>query len=426
MKNQKFQDLSEDMSIKEKPLENSKSQLISRSISRSELNDFSIIITGGGSGGHLNIAFNIIEGIKKYFPKVFENAVFIGGKKGMIGDSNPSLESRKVPKTGIKFFGIRSGKLHRQFKLISIKLLFGIFGGLIDAYKIIKNEKYDLIISTGGYVTVPVVVVGKLKGIKVIIHEQTSVAGLANKINAKFADKIWITFSSSKKYFDKKKVELLNPFIRESRLKKNQVFFENLDKDYKSFLQNIIKSDKKFIFFTGGGLGSHKINMWILKNLEKLAQKYNILIQTGENQLFDDYSKLETKKKSFDINLQKNIFIIKWFEKEIAHIYEIADLVIGRPGVNTMLEVLATQNRAIFIPIPWSSNNEQRKNAEYFLKKQTGAIFAEKDLKMNNGKLLNLIDNILKKEKVDYSIKTTSSKEIAYKIMEFLNANCSR
>jgi UDP-N-acetylglucosamine--N-acetylmuramyl-(pentapeptide) pyrophosphoryl-undecaprenol N-acetylglucosamine transferase len=341
--------------------------------------DYKIAITGGGSGGHLNAAIAVINELRRNHTEIYDNLVFIGGTRGMINDPTPSIESRKIPDTGVRFIGIRSGKLHRRLSLTTIKLLMGVVAGFFDAFRVLLREKPDMIFSTGGYVTVPVVIIGKIMRKKVIIHEQTIVSGLANRIASRFADKVLVSFENSAKYFPDSKVVVTGNPLQRSRLDKTVPM--SLTGEYKQKLLQFTEQDrgKPFVFFTGGGLGSHKINQWVLANAGKLAKSFNVVIQTGENQLHKDYQKI------MDLRLQNpevedSLYPIKWFADEIGFIYSQADLVVCRPGANTVMELLATNRKAILIPIPWSSANEQQLNAEYFISKQTGEIIPQEEL----------------------------------------------
>lgn len=348
------------------------------------------MITGGGSGGHLNAAIAVIKEIQLHHPQFANNLVFIGGTRGMISDPTPSLESRKIPEIGVRFIGIRSGKLHRRLHPVSIKLLFGVIVGTWDAWKVLRQERPDIVFSTGGYVTVPVVVVAKLLGIKTVIHEQTIVSGLANRIAGRFAHKILISFPDSAPYFNAKKTVLTGNAIQASRLKVRLP--SALTEDYREFLETTKRDQSRpFVFITGGGLGSHIINQWVLNNLETLAGQYRVLLQTGENQVHNDYQHLVERLEA-NSDLKENVYVTRWFGDEIGFIYHEADLVICRPGANTVLELLATNRRAILIPIPWSSGNEQQKNAEYFCKHQTGKILGQDKI---DSELLEAMEDIL-------------------------------
>ena len=184
--------------------------------------DKKIIITGGGSGGHISSAQSLISELKTQYTLTEGNFMYIGGDLGMVGEKpGNSLEQRKFKDAAFTCKYIRAGKLQRQFSFSSIKLLFRTFLGFIDSYKILKNFKPNIIISTGGFVSVPVCLIGKLFKAEIYLHEQTSTVGLANKIVSKIAKKIFIAFPSSKKYFALDKVVETGNLLRTEIFRKS-------------------------------------------------------------------------------------------------------------------------------------------------------------------------------------------------------------
>ncbi len=334
-----------------------------------------ILLTGGGSGGHLNTSLALAEYLQRKEPKIYEQLIFIGGTKGMQGEQTGSIESRKIPERGIKFFGISSGKLHRPVNLKTLSGLLGSVWGIIESYRIIRREKPEVVFSTGGFVTVPVVIAAFLRGVPVVIHEQTLTAGLANRVAAKFAKKILVTFPQPQKGFPQGKVIHTGNPIRASRFGRDLP--TGLDKDVETFLKQVETHSKvggKFIFMTGGGLGSHRLNVWAGENLAKLAELGMVLLQAGENSVNNDLAMLEKVRSSLPDHLQQRVKVVKWFGDEIGFIYTYADIVIARPGANTVLELLAREKKAAFVPIAWAAGGEQQKNAEYFCANQEGQI----------------------------------------------------
>ncbi len=334
-----------------------------------------ILLTGGGSGGHLNTSLALAEYLQSKQPKVYEQLIFIGGTKGMQGEKTGSIESRKIPELGIKFFGISSGKLHRPVNLKTLTGILGSIWGVVESYRIIRHEKPDVVFSTGGFVTVPVVIASFLRRVPVVIHEQTLTAGLANRVAARFAKKILVTFPQPQAGFPQQKVVHTGNPIRASRFTKDLP--SALDKDLAVFLKQVERHSSaggKFIFMTGGGLGSHRLNLWAGENLARLAELGMVLLQAGENSVNHDFEMLEQLRSRLSDDLQQRVKIVKWFGDEIGFIYTIADVVIARPGANTVLELLARDKKAVFVPIAWASGGEQQKNAEYFCANQEGRI----------------------------------------------------
>jgi UDP-N-acetylglucosamine--N-acetylmuramyl-(pentapeptide) pyrophosphoryl-undecaprenol N-acetylglucosamine transferase len=320
-----------------------------------------ILITGGGSGGHVSVASGLIEGIKRRYPELYKNLVYVGGDLGMVGEEyGNSIEQRKFKNSEFKVRYIRAGKLQRSFSLSSIKLLLRTVLGLIDSFKILNEEKPDLIFSTGGFVTVPVCLVGMIKKIPIYLHEQTATIGLANKIVGKFAEKIYISFESSQKYFKGKNVKLVGNIVRETI---TNFDISKVDSD----IRNIATDNTRYplIYISGGGLGSHIINQKIVEEIEQIVSGYRVILQTGYNQNYKDYEKAIEIKNKLSKDKQEMFLPIKFINEEsIGYVYHNIDFFVGRAGANTVYEIGLLQKPSLFIPIPWVANNEQFENAK--------------------------------------------------------------
>jgi UDP-N-acetylglucosamine--N-acetylmuramyl-(pentapeptide) pyrophosphoryl-undecaprenol N-acetylglucosamine transferase len=320
-----------------------------------------ILITGGGSGGHVSVASGLIEGIKRKYPALYKNLVYVGGDLGMVGEEyGNSIEQRKFKNSEFKVRYIRAGKLQRSFSLSSVKLLLRTVLGVIDSFKILNEEKPDLIFSTGGFVSVPVCLVGWIKNIPIYLHEQTATVGLANKIVSKFAKKIYISFESSQKYFKNRNVKLVGNIVREA--------VTNFDiSKVDSNIKNIATNNTRYplIYISGGGLGSHIINQKILSEIEQILTGYRVILQTGYNQNYKDYERAIKIKDKLPKNKQNMFLPIKFINEEsIGYVYHNIDFFIGRAGANTVYEIGLLQKPSLFIPIPWVANNEQFENAK--------------------------------------------------------------
>lgn len=358
-----------------------------------------ILITGGGSGGHVSVASGLIDGIEKRYPELFQKLVYVGGDLGMVGeDYGNSLEQKIFKNADFKTRYIRAGKLQRRFSLSSIKLFLRTFLGIIDSFKILKEEKPDLMFSTGGFVSVPVCLVGRLTGIPIYLHEQTATVGLANRIIGRFAKKIYIAFDSSKEHFDEEKTMLVGNIVRDA------ITEFNVEK-VNPTIRDIVTRNNRFplIYISGGGLGSHLINTKVLEDIHKLLSSYRIILQTGDNKEFKDYDKAIEIKQSLPSEKQEMFLPIKFIgEKSIGYVYHYMDLFLGRAGANTVYEIGVLGKPSIFIPIPWVTNNEQFENAKTLKDLGLSEILEEKEFKNIN--LKNNLDSIIKglpKENVD-------------------------
>jgi UDP-N-acetylglucosamine--N-acetylmuramyl-(pentapeptide) pyrophosphoryl-undecaprenol N-acetylglucosamine transferase len=350
-----------------------------------------IVITGGGSGGHISVASGIIKGIKRRDPELYQNLTYIGGDLGMVGEKyGNSLEQRRFKNVDFKTRYIRAGKLQRRFSLTSIKLVFRTILGLIDSFKILREEKPDLIFSTGGFVSVPVCIAGWLKGIPIYLHEQTATVGLSNRIVGKFAKRVYIAFDSSKEYFDNKKTKLVGNIVRDAV---TNVDITKVSDEFKKLVST--NRELPLIYISGGGLGSHILNVKVFSEITFLLNDFRIILQTGDNQHYNDYEKSLNIKEKLENQLKDRFLPTKFInDRNIGYVYQNMDLFLGRAGANTVYEIGVLAKPAIFIPIPWVTNNEQYENAKVLKDLGLAEIIKEKEL--NN---INLTKEILEKIK---------------------------
>ena len=360
------------------------------------------------AGGHLTPALALIEELKKYSVSL----IYLGRTRSLEGDKTPSAESIVIPQFGVKFFGFNPGRLQRKFSTQTIFSLARVFLGFVQAFFILFKEKPKVIVSFGSYVALPVVIAGWLLKIPIITHEQTASLGLANKIITLFARKIgvsWQTFGTS---LPKEKVIFVGNFLRKEILavkKRNQKV--------------------PLIYITGGNQGSHLINETVSHTLEDLLKDFYIVHQTGSSQIFGDFEMLTEKRQNLPSKLANRYRISKWFNtKELAKIYSKASFVVSRAGANTLYELSYLGIPAIFIPISWSANNEQTKNAKMLEKLGCALILLESSLSPK--RFLNAVffmnDNLdtfrKKTKKAKEMIKTNGLLIFVDEIFKLVNA----
>ena len=351
-----------------------------------------ILITGGGSGGHVSVASAIIEEIKKRDTEIYNNLIYVGGDLGMVGeDYGNSLEQRRFKNADFNTKYIRAGKLQRHISISSIKLLLRTILGFFDSLKIIREERPDLIFSSGGFVSVPICIAGWIKGVPIYLHEQTATIGLSNRIVGRFAQKIYIAFDSSKKYFDIKKTKLVGNIVRDAV---TDFKVEEVSEEIRGFITS--NTMCPLIYISGGGLGSHIINEKVLSEIDNLLSKYRIILQTGDNKKYNDYQKALEKKNNLPIQKSERFLPIKFInDKNIGYVYHNIDLFLGRAGANTVYEIAILAKPSIFIPIPWVTNNEQYENAKTLEETGISKIIDEKSFKNIN--LISEIDKQIEK-----------------------------
>jgi len=354
-----------------------------------------IILTGGHAG---TTALSVVEEIKN--KKLNWEVHWIGPKNAIEGRKSLSLEFKYFSKLNIKIHSIIFGKLQRRFSVWAVLSLFKIPVGFIQALYFLIKIKPFIVLSFGGFASLPVVILSKLFKIPVLIHEQTVVAGRTNILSAKFADKILLSRPDSKVYFPKDKCIVVgNPILAQ--------YFKNN--------KNLRKFDRKTLLVVGGSRGSQQINKLIKQILEKLLDKYNIIHISGE----PDYNEFNKIKTNLSIGISKYYNLFSSVNPyKMLMIYNQADLVICRAGANTVSELIALGKPSIFIPIPFSYLDEQKKNAQYASKYISSVILEQDGLSAK--KLLDRIEDLIDSFK---SVKKNNylDKEASKKIVDLLN-----
>ncbi len=330
------------------------------------------------TGGHFSPAMAIIEALQKKKPDV--QIVFVGRKHSLEGEKTSSLEYGEIQKKGVRFIPLETGRLTRLFRLKSFASFIKIPLGFFQTFQILLREKPDRILSFGGYIALPIALIGAIFRIPVYTHEQTTRPGLSNRIIGFFAKKVFISFPESGQYFNSKKTILTGNPIRSS-------IYTVLKKPFTA------PSDKPTLYITGGSLGSHSINMHIERILPDLLKNYTVIHQIGDTKEYCDYERLFALRERLPENMKNRYFIAKhFFDDEIGYIYSVSDIVIGRSGANTFFELLSLKKPAIFIPLPWSANKEQYIQAELFKNAGAGEIFQQSE---SGGKLEKIIEEVV-------------------------------
>ncbi len=297
------------------------------------------------SGGHAaTTAVAVVEAIisaKKNW-KIY----FIGAKNALEGSSMPTLESEALPKLGVKYLPLTTGRLQRKLTVWTIPSLLKTPFGLLQAFYYLLKVRPGAILSFGGYAAFPVVFAAKSLGIPIILHEQTSVAGRVNRLSAKWADKIALARTGSASYFPKDKCVVTgNPIMREVAKVKSRLTARKLPT----------------IYITGGSRGSQAVNEAVGGALRSLLVKYRLIHQTGSL----DYRKFSEIKEALPMALKANYRVFARVRAtEVASIYKEADIIVSRAGANTVSEIMAVKRPAILIPLPISYLDEQMKNAK--------------------------------------------------------------
>lgn len=301
-----------------------------------------ILLTGGHAG---STAYSLIQTIKTKDASM--EIVFVGASKAIEGKKIATLENNYFPKIGVRFIPIVMGRIQRKFTFWTIPSLIKIPFSFLHALFIIYKEKPDVVVSFGGFSAFPVVVMAKICGKPVIIHEQTFSAGRSNIASAYFADKIALARRESLKYFPQNKCVVIgNPISQEVVKSKNK----------KNSLMN------NSILIAGGSRGSVFINELVKNIIPKLLKDFKIYHQTGE-QSYPDFKSL---RESLNPKIRKRYIVFSTVDMANWHRYlENSDIIISRSGANIVSETVYLNIPSIFIPISYSYKNEQYLNASY-------------------------------------------------------------
>ncbi|MFD2443429.1 undecaprenyldiphospho-muramoylpentapeptide beta-N-acetylglucosaminyltransferase [Bacillus sp. CGMCC 1.16607] len=327
-----------------------------------------IVVSGGGTGGHIYPALALIHEIQKKSKEI--EFLYIGTHDG--------LESKIVPREKILFKTIHITGFKRKLSIDNIKTVYRFLKGVKESKKLLREFKPDVVIGTGGYVCGPVVYAASKLGIPTIIHEQNSVPGLTNKFLSRYVDKIAVCFEVAKEYFPAEKVIFTgNP--RATEVLGNDAI--------QGRLKVGLKTNLPAVLIVGGSRGAKPINEAVIKSLSELGQKpYQVLYVTGDIHF-------PHVQQEVDLVGNPENVIIKPFIHNMPEVLAGIDLVVARSGATTLAEITSLGIPSILIPSPYVTNNHQEKNAKALSEKGAAELVLENDL---SGKLLvEKIDQIL-------------------------------
>lgn len=306
-----------------------------------ELQHARVVFTGGHAG---TTAIATIEEATKQ--KVNWGIYWIGPKKTFEGKGISSYHSSVFPKLGVSYKGVNTGRFQRKLSIWTIPSLLKIPVGFVESFLIIARIRPKVVVSFGGYVSLPIVFSSWILGIPVIVHEQTVAAGLANKLSSYFAKKIALARSESEIYYQKSKTQVIG----------NPVMSGILAVKHKSKI-----GKPPVVYTTGGSSGAQTINRVVDSALEKILCSYKVIHQVGEL----DITHFEDRRERLPEDLKDRYEVYSFIDpQEIGKVYEKADILVSRAGANTVSEIMITARPAVLIPIPWTRYDEQTKNAD--------------------------------------------------------------
>lgn len=348
-----------------------------------------VLITGGGTGGHINPALAIGQKVRS--EDASNQVLYVGTKDG--------LERELASKAGFEYKYVTAKYLRRKISFENIKTLFASIKGVRQAFGIINEFKPDIIVGTGGYVCGPVVLAGSLKKIPTMILEQNVFPGVTNKMLSKFVDVIGINFAEAEKYFPeeaRKKLVLVGNPVRKDILTADR---------RKSRNKLNLSSDVICIYSFGGSGGQVSLNEAMIDVIKKYNGKKNIkIIHVTGKKLYESFMDELNKQK---IQLKNNIEIIEYMY-DAATALSASDIVVGSAGAITIAEITAIGVPSILIPKTYTAENHQEYNARAMEKEGAAKVLLEKDL--NGNTLIKEIEEIIDDKNVLKMMSINSKK----------------
>ena len=349
-----------------------------------------VIISGGGTGGHIFPAVSIANAIKEKLPTA--EILFVGAEGRM--------EMEKVPAAGYSIIGLPIQGLYRSFTFKNFKVIAKAISSLKKAKKIIKDFNPDIAIGVGGYASGPLLWQAASMGIPTLIQEQNSYAGVTNKLLAKKANKICVAYQNMDRFFPADRIIYTGNPVRQNLL-------EGIDKKEEAYKHFNLDPMKKTILVVGGSLGARTINESLRLGLEKLVAEKNIQIiwQTGKFYIEEIRKSVEEFTSKTGTSTE-NLYISD-FIPNMDLAYSIADLVVSRAGASSISELSLLKKACILVPSPNVSEDHQRKNAMALVEKNAAIMIT--DDKSREELVNNMLDLVKKEEALSSLRKNITS-----------------
>jgi len=302
-----------------------------------------IVITGGGTGGHTSPGLAVATLLRE---RSIAHA-WIGSRDG--------VEARRAAEQSIPYYAIPTGKLRRYWAWRNVTdLTINVPAGIVQAYRLVRRLAPRAVLATGGFVALPVVLGAAAARVPVVVHEQTSVPGLANRIAARLARRVAITFAPSERHFPPDRVVVtgnpLRPDLR-AGTRADAIGRFGLDPAL------------PLVYVTGGAQGARAVNRAVGEIAGALVAHAQVIHQSGDSEVTGDRAWLEARRAALPPALARRYTVLPWVGAELAGIYATAALVVARAGAGTVNECCQLGLPALYIPLPGASGDEQTANA---------------------------------------------------------------
>jgi UDP-N-acetylglucosamine--N-acetylmuramyl-(pentapeptide) pyrophosphoryl-undecaprenol N-acetylglucosamine transferase len=302
-----------------------------------------VVIAGGGTGGHTSPGLAVAAALRQRGLQ----CVWIGSRDG--------IEARRAPAEDIPYIAIATGKLRRYWAWRNVTdLAVNVPAGILQAHTALRRTRPRVVFATGGFVALPVALAAAAQRRPLVIHEQTSVPGLANRIAARLARRVAITFDDSARCFQPDKVVLTgNPLRPELKHGNRQDAVTRFRLD----------SALPLVYVTGGALGARVINRAVGQILAPLLEHAQVIHQCGDNAATGDREWLQARRAELPPALAARYTVVPYIGAELAGIYAAAALMVARAGAGTVNEACQLGVPTLYIPLPGTSGDEQTANA---------------------------------------------------------------
>jgi UDP-N-acetylglucosamine--N-acetylmuramyl-(pentapeptide) pyrophosphoryl-undecaprenol N-acetylglucosamine transferase len=354
-----------------------------------------VIISGGGTGGHIFPAISVANALRRLDPEI--EILFVGAEGRM--------EMEKIPAAGYRIIGLPVAGFQRRFTLKNITVLVKLFRSLSLAKKVIREFRPDVVVGVGGYASGPVLRQAGRMGIPTLIQEQNSYAGVTNKLLAKKAASICVAYDGMEKYFPADKIIKTGNPVRQN--------FENL-KSLENEAYSFFKLKKEFpvILVLGGSLGAGSINNALSENINMLRDSdCQWLWQTGKH-YFENVRALVSL--SFSDNISVHGFI-----NRMDYAFAAADIIVSRAGAGTISELCLVGKPVILIPSPNVAEDHQTRNAKALSDKNAAVFINDKDAtKTLVDEAIKLVSDRSRREQLSANILKMADKDADIRIAE--------
>jgi UDP-N-acetylglucosamine--N-acetylmuramyl-(pentapeptide) pyrophosphoryl-undecaprenol N-acetylglucosamine transferase len=352
-----------------------------------------VIISGGGTGGHIFPAISIADALKKTDESM--DILFVGAEGRM--------EMEKVPAAGYNITGLPVAGLQRRLTFKNFSLPFKLFKSLNQASKIIQNFKPDVVVGVGGYASAPVLWQAQRMGIPTLIQEQNSYAGLTNKLLSKKADAVCVAYQGMERFFPETKIHYFGNPVRQDlfeldSIRNKAMKFFNLD------------ADRPVVLLLGGSLGARTLNETVANGLHLFDENsISIIWQTGKH-FFDKATQLAADKpniKVFDFIYKTN------------YAFSAADIIVSRAGAGTISELCIVGKPAVLIPSPNVAEDHQTKNAMALVNRNAAIMIKDEEAEIKLiATVVELINNKSLAAELSNNISTLAMPEASQQIAD--------